>query len=216
MAAAIKSTPVLRAEGKMKKTGIVIGALSALACGCAMLQPQSAVEVYYRSDLDTQTGKVIVFPLLSSDGRKAEGAQNVELSMLGKWADMYGKTNIIPAGPVLEQLAGNDGFQEFIKALDNTSAVEQTHQNPRIREVVSAITGKLGNYNLALAIIDGGPQEFNAGKEIRLSIGFFDSRNMTWKWITKTGARKGKLGRWEMASSNMVNSSFKEIETKNK
>jgi hypothetical protein len=137
------------------------------------MQPKSAVDVYYRGDLDTQTSKVIVFPLLSFEGKKAEGAKNVELAALAKWADMYGKENIIPAGPLLEELAGSGGFMDFIKALDNTSAVEQTHQNPHIREMLSTITEKLGNYNIAIAVIDGGQQDFDAGRPVRLHIGFF-------------------------------------------
>jgi len=44
---------------------------------------------------------------------------------------------------------------------------------------------------------------------------FFDTQNLTWKWITKTSVQKGKLGRWELASSTMVSNSFKEIESKN-
>jgi hypothetical protein len=200
----------------MKKIGLILIGLAGFTAACALVQPKSVVDVYYRGDLNTQTSKVIVFPLLDLSGKKVTGARNVEMSLLSKWADAYGKENIIPAGPVIEQLAGNANFMEFIKSLDNTSAVEQLHQNPRIREVLSAITDKLGNYNIAVALIDGGSQDFESGKQIHLNIGYFDTKNLTWKWITKTSTVKGKLGKWELSANGMVNDSFKEIKARNK
>jgi len=194
----------------MKKMKFSLIGLVLLTCACAMLQPKPVVSVYYRSDINTQSSKVIVFPLLSFEGKKTEGTKNVELGILNQWAEIAGKANIIPAGPALEQLPSAT-LLTFIKSIDTASSVEQLSQNPKIKEAIGMITSKLGNYNLALAIIDGGEKEFAAGSEVRLHIGLFDSQNMTWKWITKAVTRKGKLSRWEVASTTLVQDSFKEI-----
>jgi hypothetical protein len=185
-----------------------------LASSCATLGPKSPVEVYYRSDLATVTGKVIVFPVMSFDGKKATGARGVEMALLSKWSGLYGVANIISAGPAAEKLSGSAGFTALIGSLDNTSAVEQIHQNPQISDALAAIASLLGRNNLGFALIEGGEREFDSGGTVYLSVGFFDVRNLTWKWITKTSAKKGPMGRWELSSSEMVGKSFKEIEAK--
>lgn len=195
----------------MKKINVLLLAALSLTCACAILGNKSSVDVYYRADVPTHPGKVIVFPVLGFDGRKTEGTRNMELSLLGKWADTYGKGNIIPVGPALEQLAGSGGFAQLVKSLDASSSVEQLHQDPRIREAIGSVTSALGGAYLGMAVLSGGQQGFDAGQEVRLHIGLFDVQNMTWKWITKAVAKKGKVGRWELTSADLINSSFKEI-----
>ncbi len=197
----------------MKKIWTIAG-MALILSSCATLGPKSPVDVYYRSDLATAAGKIIVFPVLSFDGRKNTGARGVEMALLSKWSALYGVSNIIPAGPAFEKLSGSAGFAALIRSLDNMSALEQIHQNPEIRDALASIALLLGGSNLGFALIEGGEREYNSGGMVHLNIGFFDVRNLTWKWITKASARKNSIGRWELSSSEMVSKSFKEIEIK--
>ncbi len=197
----------------MKKMWPIAG-LAMILSSCATLGPKTPVEVYYRSDLATVPGKVIVFPVMSFDGRKPAGARGVDMALLSRWSGLYGVSNILPAGPAMQELSGNSGFTALIGSLDNTSAVEQVHKSPRIRDALAAIASLLGRNNLGFSLIEGGEREFDSGGTVYLSIGFFDVRNLTWKWIAKTSAKKGPGGRWELSSSEMVSKCFKEIEVK--
>jgi len=120
-----------------------------LASSCAMFGPKPQV-MYHRADIKTVTNKLIIFPTTDFTGKVSEGANSINNSIISSWANLGGK----------------DAYLNIIKALDNTSMVEQLHKNPKIREFVSVLTSKLGNYNFALAIISDGATEFDAKKPV--------------------------------------------------
>lgn len=82
------------------------------------------------------------------------------------------------------------------------------HKDPKIRKFVSQVSSKLGNYHFALAIVNGDKKTYDAKKNVTLHIGVFDSKNVTWKWITKIKDKKGMIGNWTASSISMVNNSF--------
>ena len=43
---------------------------------------------------------------------------------------------------------------------------------------------------------------------MRIHLGYFDSENLTWRWITKIEDTKGTIGDWRATSNMMVNNSF--------
>jgi len=196
----------------MKSLRLAVAGLIVCSCACAILQPKPTVQVYYRADLETKGDKLIIMPLLSFDGKKAEGVKNVELALLEQWNGIYGKANIIPAGPALAQLPDST-LAELVKSLDTASAVEQIASDGKLKDAVRMITGKIGGYNMGVAMIDANDKDFISGKPVHLNIGIFDTRNMTWKWIAKGVTEKGRLGRWEMASAMLVRENFKAVKT---
>jgi hypothetical protein len=166
---------------------------------------------YQRPDLKEPVKKLIVFPVTNFEGIQDANSKKIESAFIGKWSELYGKDNVVPGGPVIFKLMetqGKDTYGQFISSLDNVSAIEQLHKNPKIREFISQVTSKLGQYHLALAIVRGDENSYNAKSEVHLHIGVFDTQNMTWKWITKITDQKGKIGNWTTSSLAMVNNSF--------
>ena len=186
-----------------------------LFAGCALM-PKPVVSMYNRPDLNTKMSKVIAFPLVDFNGKMASGVGTVDKAFMAKLSTLYGQSNVVPAQPILSALSDNKGFMGIIKSLDDTSAVEQLHKNPAVRDALAIVTSKLGNFNLALAIISGGESDFNAGKPVYFNMGYFDTENLTWRWITKTSITKSQLSNWTVQSTQMLDESFKEVQKANK
>ena len=184
---------------------------------CSMLGPKPHT-AYHRKDIKEPVKKLIVFPVTNFQGVQDSNSKKVEAAFVGKWGELYGENNVIPGGPVIFKMMesmGKETYGEFITSLDNTSAIEQLHKNPKIREFITQVTSKLGQYHFALAIIKGDEKTYDAKNEVNLHIGVFDTQNLTWKWITKITDKKGIVGNWTASSLTMVNNSFslvKELE----
>jgi hypothetical protein len=176
---------------------------------CSSFGPKPQV-VYHRPDIKSQATKVIILPVTDFAGKKTDGAKDIEMGIVSGFASMYGQENIIPAGPVIEKLnqSMGDRYGSFIKTLDATSAIEQMHKDPKMREYISKVTSTVGDYNLAVAIVDGGKAEYEAGTPVHIHLGYFDTKNLTWKWITKIEDKKGPIGNWVASSTAMVTNSF--------
>lgn len=193
----------------MKKS-LSILSLSLVLCSCSMFGPKPHT-AYTRPDIQRSVEKLVIFPVTNFEGVQDANAKKMEVSFTGKWAEMYGKEKVIPAGPVVFKLMetmGKETYGKFISSLDNVSAVEQIHKDPKVREFLSQISSKLGNYHFALAIVDGSNEKYESKTPVNLHIGLFDSTNMTWKWITKIQDKKGMVGNWAASSQLMVNNSF--------
>ncbi len=181
-----------------------------LFSSCSMLGPKPHT-VYHRKDIIQPVKKLIVFPVTNFKGIQDGNSKKVETTFVGKWAEIYGKKNVVPGGPIifkLMEIHGKDTYGQFISTLDKTSAIEQIHKNPKIREFISVVTSKLGQFHFALAIVSGNEKIYDAKKQVHLHIGVFDSENLTWKWITKITDKKGTFGNWTASSLAMVNNSF--------
>ena len=196
----------------MKKFLSTLTALTFLA-SCSAFGPKPHV-LYDRPDLDTKVSKIIIFPTTDFSGKTNEGLKSVDLSINAGWAGAYGSDKVIPAGIVIEKISSNIGkefYKKFISSLDNVSAIEQILQSESVKKFVSEVTGKFGNFQFALAIVSGGEAEYNAGQKIYLHIGLFDTKNLTWRLITKIETQKGAVGNWKIASQAMIFNSFEEI-----
>ena len=170
--------------------------------------------LYDRPDLNNKVSKIIIFPTTDFNGKTSEGSKSIDLSINAGWAGTYGSDKVIPAGIAIEKISnslGNSFYKKFISALDNVSMVEQISKNETAKKFVSQVTDKFGNFQFALAIVSGGEAEYNAGQKIYLHIGLFDTKNLTWRLITKIETQKGAVGNWKVASQSMISNSFEEI-----
>ncbi|MEI7529337.1 MAG: tetratricopeptide repeat protein [Elusimicrobiota bacterium] len=195
----------------MKRSLLAIAGIAVLSAGCSMLSPKRPMDVYSRAGVPARTARVILFPLLDFTGGRPVNAEDLELMLRGKWGGLYGAKNLVPAGPAAAALAGSGAFLDLIQALGNTRAIGPQRQTPELRTLLAALTAKLGNYDIALAMVSGGKAEFDSGAPVRLHIGCFDTETLAWKWITRTAATKGKVSKWEVDSIGMVSDSFKRI-----
>ena len=192
----------------MSKLILFLVLMSSISCSVLGPKPETA---YFRKDITEPIKKLIVFPVTNFAGIQDENSKKVEATFVGKWAELYGKENVVPGGPVIFKLMesqGPDTYGKFIGSLDDVSLVEQIHKNPKIREFISQVTSKLGQYHFALAIVAGDEKAYNDKKEVRIHIGVFDTQNLTWKWITKITDKKKFIGNWSASSMLMVNNSF--------
>ena len=177
---------------------------------CSMLGPKPTT-AYHRTDINQPVQKLIVFPVTNFSGIQDDNAKKIEAAFTGKWAELYGKENVLPGGPVIFKMMetmGKDTYGKFISSLDNVSSLEQLLKNPMFRNFTTQVTKQLGNYHFALAIVNGDEASYNSKNPVRVHIGLFDSTNLTWKWITKIEDQKGIVGNWEASSLMMVNNSF--------
>lgn len=166
---------------------------------------------YTRPDIQRPVQKLVVFPVTNFQGIQDDNAKSVEVSFTGKWAELYGKENVVPGGPVVFKLMeqmGKDTYGKFISSLDNVSALEQLHKDEKVREFLSTVTKQFGGYHFALAIVNGSKEAYDNKTPVNVHIGLFDSQNMTWKWITKIEDKKGMWGDWRASSQMMVTNSF--------
>lgn len=185
-------------------------AIIILTASCSMIGPKPHV-VYERPDLDSKISRIIVFPTTDFNGKVSEAAKSINLSIISGWGGVYGADKTIPAGIVIEKVTNNigkDSYAKFIKTLDNVSSIEQLGNNPNFKKFVTEITDKLGNYQFALAIVSGGESEYNAGQPVYLHLGLFDTKNLTWRLITKIEAKKTAVSNWKVDSQLMVANSF--------
>ncbi|MCX5791103.1 MAG: tetratricopeptide repeat protein [Elusimicrobia bacterium] len=192
----------------MKRSLLAIAGIAVLSAGCSLLSPKRPMNVYSRAGAPARTTRVILLPLLDFTGGRPADAKDLELTLRGKWGELYGAKNLVPAAA---ELAGNGALLELIRTLGNTGAAGPQRQDPQLRALLAPLTAKLGNYNLALAIVSGGKAGFDSGVPVRLHIGCFDTETFAWRWITRTAATKGKVSKWEVDSIGMVSDSFKRI-----
>lgn len=186
------------------------GLLGVVLVGCSSVGPKPQV-IYHRPDVKSTTNKVIAMPVTDFSGKRSTAAKAIEPQVLAGWAKMYGKSRVVPSGPVVDQLSGDyaDQYLKLLQTVDDVSAIEQMHQNPKFRDLIAKITGTVGAANLAFAIVNGGSTEYDNGQPVNLHLGFFDVRNMTWKWITKVEDTKSMFfGKFEVSAMQMVSNSF--------
>ncbi len=198
---------------KLYITALLILSLSS----CSSFGPKPQV-VYDRSDLNTNISKIIIFPTTDFNGKSSKASKAIDLSINAGWAGTFGSNKVIPAGLVIEKIAnslGNDFYKKFVSSLDNVSSIEQISKNETIKKFAGQIAGKLGDFPLALAIISGGEEEYNSGQVVRLHLGLFDAKNLTWRLITKIEIKKGAVGNWKLDSQVMISNSFDMIKKMN-
>lgn len=197
---------------------VIIGIMGFMLVSCSTFGPKPTVTCY-REDINNKVEKLIIFPTTDFQGTESEGAKDINFSIVSAFANLYGKENIIPAGPAILKIIntiGVDNYVKFIKTLDDVSTLEQVMKYPKVREMLDQITSQIGNYHFALALVQGDDKSFEGGSEVALNIGMFDTKALTWKWITKVTSKKGIIGKWKVTSSAMVSNSFNIIEKREK
>ncbi len=198
----------------MKKlNALLCVALVVLLNACGTFGPKPEV-VYHRPDVKIPAeSRLIVFPAMTFAG-KTDIDKGLKGSIASGWSDFYG-SKAIPAGDVVIQVAKKAKFDlnKLVQAMDNASYLEQNlKKDRRFKKFIKLLTQKLGNYDLAMTLVHGNEAIYNAGNNIRLHLGYFNTKTLTWKWITKIQDKKGTLGNWTAAYGALVSNSFGSLE----
>lgn len=206
-------------------TIIVMAAVLALFSGCALLGvgKDTQVSVYKRDDVDTSNSKVIVFPLLlKSGGDFAQANKNADNGALDAivgtgWTDEIGKDEIIivPKLVLSELPQGWETLGKFIKLLDKTSSIEQTLDNPEIKKFVEGLSSKVGDGALGFALVFEDEAMFKASKTLHGNMGLFDTKKLTWKWITKYKNSYKLPVPYQVAIKDLFSESWQAIKAEN-
>lgn len=181
-----------------------------ILASCSSFGPKPEV-VYHRPELKIPAeSKLIVFPVMTFKGKT-----NVDKGLAGSvtsgWSDFHGSAKTIPAGDAIVQVAKKSGFDlmNLVKAMDNVSYLEQNlKKNRKFKKFINQVTSKFGNYDFAMTLVHGSEKLYESGSPVRLHLGYFNTKTMTWKWITKIQDKKGTIGNWQAAYGTLVSNSF--------
>lgn len=166
---------------------------SALLSSCASTKN---AQVFLRDDVNTEKSKVIVFPMLLAKTSGGMAEANAKYSnpiidgILGKsWSEDLGKENTI----IVPKIAFDKipkvytAMEIFIKFLDVSSSLEQ---NELLKNFTGIIQGQFGDGAFALALVFENEEEYKSTGQLHINMGLFDTKKMTWKWITKNVGTK--------------------------
>lgn len=204
----------------MKKLKIILPILFLLT-GIVNCASDREISIYTRKDVDTSKSKILAFPMLLWDGSKIKPA-NTEYSnplidaLFGKnWATDLGAENVI----IIPKLALDKipnvypAMDAFIKAADGVSAVEQTNSN--LTKVLETITKTFGDGAFAVALVTADKKEYEGSGEVQVNIGLFDTKKLTWKWITKVKHKNGVVPiPYEVIVKELVTESYAYLKEK--
>lgn len=184
---------------------------------CSMIGPKSEI-LHNRSDIDSKISKVIIFPTTDLSGKVSIDAKAINPSVIAGFASIYGADKTIPAGLVIEKVTnniGNNFYATFIAPLDNASAIEESSKNPKVKKFVADVNNKLGNYQFVIAVLSGSQADYDSGNPVSLHLGLYDTKNTTWKLITKTETKKMIAVKWDVASKALIAKGFSEFKKLN-
>jgi len=137
-------------------------------------------------------------------------------TLLGKtWSDaLDGKDTIVIPKIALDKLPKTYPLMEkFIKALDTASAMEQTKA---FKDFTNAMTDKFGDGAFALALVFQNEDEYKSTGVVNLNMGLFDTKKMTWKWITKHSFTKSMIPvPYTKVVQDLVSDSYSALREKN-
>ena len=163
-----------------------------------------------------------VFPLLLKSGAnfaEANKTDNKSLDALVStgWTDEIGIDDIIPIPKaVISQIPnGWETLGEFVRILDTASAIEQTMDNPEIKKFVEGVSSKVGDGALGFALVFEDENTFKATNTLRGNMGLFDTKKLTWKWITKYKNQYKLPVPYQMAIKDLFAESWKKIKEEN-
>lgn len=193
--------------------------LSFSLSGC--LTSSKNVNVYTRNDVNTEKSKVIIFPMLVAKKSGMEAANSkysnpLVDAFLGKqWSSALGSENtvIIPKIALDKIPKAYTVMEAFIKALDTASALER---NKAVKKFAKVISKKFGDGAFALALAFQDKKAFEAGGVLRVHMGLFDTKKLTWKWITKNSYAKSLVPLpYETVLQDLVSQSYEALKAKN-
>ena len=200
----------------MKNFLLSLTAIMFLA-SCSAIGPKT--EILHNSlDGNSKISKVIIFPTTDLSGKISVDAKAINPSVIAGFGSVYGAEKTIPGGLVIEKITnniGNNFYATFIAPLDNHSAIDESAKNPKVKKFVSDVNKKLGNYQFVIAVLSGSQADYDSVNPVSIQLGLYDTKNTTWKLITKTSTKKMIAVKWDVASKALIAKGFSEFKKLN-
>jgi hypothetical protein len=200
----------------MKNFLLSLTAIMFLA-SCSAIGPKTEI-LHNRLDANSKISKVIIFPTSDLSGKISPDAKTINPSVIAGFGSVYGADKTIPGGLVIEKITnniGNNFYATFIAPLDNPSSINTNAKNPKVKKFITEVNKKLGNYQFVVAVLSGSQSDYDSGNPVSLHLGLYDTKNSTWKLITKTTTKKMIGINWKTASQSLIAKGFSEFKKLN-
>ena len=181
------------------------------------------VEVYIRDDVKTSNSNIVAFPalLLEKNGSISPANTNYSNILIDglfskNWSSSIKDGKVYPMPKkVLDSIPGAyKTLDTLITSFDSVSAIEQT---TGLTSLFEDISKSVGDGAFAFALFFQNEEQYKSTGALQFNMGLFDTKKMTWKWITKASfeAPPGAPIPYEVVTQDMVNESFKELNKQN-
>ena len=184
--------------------------------GCS----STKVQVYLRDDVKSDKSNIVAFPALLLNNNGSISPANTEYSNLlidgifsKKWSESIKEGTVYPVPKKVL-----DGIPNAYKALDtvitNFDSVSAIEQTTGLTNLFDTITKQIGDGAFAFALFFENEDQYKSSNQLNFNMGLFDTKKMTWKWITKA-KYEGPPIPYEMATQDTVDKSFEELYNQN-
>jgi len=167
----------------------------AFGIGCATT---GNINVLTRDGIDTSNSKIVVFPLLLWDGKQITSANSSYSNPLADgviaktWTSGVGKDNIVvvPRQAIDRIPRAYEAMNIIVHSFDAASSVERSGD---LSGFIDTVTSQFGDGAMAIALVSADKASYEKSGSIRLNMGLFDMKRLSWRWITKNAYTKGMV-----------------------
>lgn len=213
----------------MKKQFVILftAVVAVILSGCAGLSimpdtGKSEISLYQRDDIDTAKSKVVVFPLLLVADNFSQANKDTDTKILDAlistvWVNEIGTDAIIPIPKeaISKIPSGWKTLGEFVLMLDSVSAIEQSVKDPQMLNFLQKLSTKIGDGALGFTLVFQDADNYKATRMLQGHIGLFDTKTLTWKWITKYKKMYNLAIPYQVAINDFLDASLKKVKEKN-
>lgn len=181
--------------------------------------------VYLKKDLNIKSDKLILFPTMyltksnfAEENKKFKGTI-IDSKIAASWGTNLDKYKLIPLPrQVLNEIpAAWESLYILASMMDNSEEIKNNKNNSIIEKFIHNITKKYGNESvLALSVVFEDEDEYLSTKKVHKNIGLYDTKTMSWKWITKDVYESGYIPvPYDVAVSKIISNSFDAVKKEN-
>ncbi|MGY3803287.1 hypothetical protein ACWNT8_04390 [Pigmentibacter ruber] len=208
-----------------KITLILITFASFHACTTTSKNEQNT-SVYFRKDIAIKTDKIILFPTMYLtkhnfvEENKIFKGTLIDAKITSSWASNLNKATLLPIPrQVLNEIpAAWESMYILASMMDNSEEIKKNVNNSVLEKFVHNITKKYGkNSVLALSVVFENENEYISTHTVHKNIGLYDTKSMSWKWITKDTFDSSFIPvPYDVAVGKIISNSFDAVKKQNK
>lgn len=156
------------------------------ACGSAQVKHQ------LRKDIDTSNSRILVLPLLLSDGKSVLSTKNIGFSnplldgVVGKvWiSDLGSEAVTVMPKVAFEKIPG--AYESLDLMVRSMNKAENVGENSGLKIFVDALAQTFGDRALAVTLVYPDEKAYKRSKYATVYMGLFDVKKLAWKWSARS------------------------------